>query len=162
MCYLILLIYFCFSFFIVFLFDLFIYSFFFFFFVYLCFLIWIKYQKNVSKFFYKFFFSSSTASYSFWHAIISFSQQTFVVLEDVLKVSSRYVLKTSSKRLQCNNFSSSKTSWKTSWRRLEDVLKTSWKTKNCYAEDVFKTCLQDVFKTFTGNVLLGISASKKS
>ena len=34
------------------------------------------------------------------------------------------VLKTSSKRLQCNNF----LSFKTSWRRLEDILKTSWKT----------------------------------
>ena len=37
------------------------------------------------------------------------------------------VFKTSSTRLQCNNFSSSKTSWRrlanTSWGRLEDVLK---------------------------------------
>ena len=55
------------------------------------------------------------------------------------------VLKTSSTRLERNNFTSSKTSWrrleevlemfwrhledifKTSWRRLEDVLKTSWR-----------------------------------
>ena len=42
----------------------------------------------------------------------------------VLKTSSRHVLKTSSTRLQCNNFTSSKTSW----RRLEDVFKTSRKT----------------------------------
>ena len=41
-----------------------------------------------------------------------------------MKTSSRHVLKTSSTRLQRNNFTSSKTSWK----RLEDVLKTSCKT----------------------------------
>ena len=41
---------------------------------------------------------------------ISISQQTFVGLEDVLKPSSRHVLKTSSTRLQRNNFTSSKTS----------------------------------------------------
>ena len=71
------------------------------------------------------------------------TQQTFVGLQDVLKTSSRHVLKTSSTRLQRNNFTSSKTSWrhfqdlsqdvlkasfcKTSWRRLENVLKTSWR-----------------------------------
>ena len=50
------------------------------------------------------------------------------------------VLKTSSRRLQCNIFLSSKKSWRrlediivrrlanTSWRRLEDVLKRSWET----------------------------------
>ena len=43
-------------------------------------------------------------------------QQTFVGFQDVLKTSSRYVLKTSSTRLQRNNFTSSKTSW----RRLQD------------------------------------------
>ena len=96
----------------------------------------------------------------------SVARQTLVGFEDVLKTSSRHVFKTSSTRLHCNNFWSSKTSWrcledvlktsckdvlKTTWRRLEDisqdVFKTSWKTKNCYAEDVFKTCLQDVLKT---------------
>ena len=61
------------------------------------------------------------------------THQTFVGLEDVSK--------TSLKRLQRNNFSSSKMSWirlaNTSWRRFEDqkcyaedVLKTSWKTRN--------------------------------
>ena len=67
------------------------------------------------------------------------------------------LLKTSSKRQQPNNFSSSKMSW----RRLEVVLKTyckyvlktSWKTKNCYAEDVLKTCLEDVSKTCLEDVL---------
>ena len=46
------------------------------------------------------------------------SQQTFVGLREILKTSSRHALKTSLTRLQRNNFSSSKTSW----RRLEDVL----------------------------------------
>ena len=49
------------------------------------------------------------------------SQQTFPGLQDVLKTSSRHVLKTSSTRLQRINFSSSKTSW----RRLANVFKTS-------------------------------------
>ena len=65
----------------------------------------------------------------------------------IFKTSSRHVLKTSSTRLQCNNFTSSKTSW----RRLEDVFKTSrktsWKTKNCYAEDVLKTSWRHILKT---------------
>ena len=51
------------------------------------------------------------------------TQQTFVDLQDVLK--------TSSARLQRNNFSSSKTSWRcledVFARRLEDILKTSWR-----------------------------------
>ena len=75
----------------------------------------------------------------------------FVCLRDVLKTSSRHafkmsarhVFKASSRRLQCNTFSSSKTSsrrlQKVFARRLEDVLKKSRKTKNCYAEDVLKT-----------------------
>ena len=50
--------------------------------------------------------------------------------------SSRHVLKTSSTRLQRNNFWSCK-----------DVLKMSWKTENCYAEDVFKTSWKHVLKT---------------
>ena len=58
------------------------------------------------------------------------AQQTFVGLQDVLKTSSRYVLKTSSTRLQRNNFLSSKTSSRrledVLRRRFEDVLKTSW------------------------------------
>ena len=41
---------------------------------------------------------------------LAITQQTFVGLEDVLKMSSRHVLKTSSTRLQRNNFTSSKTS----------------------------------------------------
>ena len=60
-------------------------------------------------------------------------QQTFVGLQDVLKTSSRHVLKTSSTRLQRNNFSFSK---------------TSWKMKNCYSEDVFKTSWKHVLTTF--------------
>ena len=84
--------------------------------------------------------------------------------------SSKHILvfKTSSKRLQRNNFLSSKTSWRrpanTSWRRLEDVLKTSWKTKNCYAEAVLKMSWRHVLKTSwrKAKYLLGISVSNKS
>ena len=90
------------------------------------------------------------------------SQLTFAGLQDVLKTSSKHVLKTSSARLQHNNFLSSKTSStrlqrnnfsssKTSSRRLvrclQDVLKTSWKRKNCYAKDVLKTSWRHVLKT---------------
>ena len=56
---------------------------------------------------------------------VTISQQTFVGLQDVLRTSSRHVLKMSSTRLQCNNFSSCKTSckyvFKTSSRRYQDV-----------------------------------------
>ena len=73
-------------------------------------------------------------------------------LEDVLKTSWRHVLKTSSTRLQRNNFTSSKTFW----RRLEDVLQRRFedvlKTKNCYAEDVFKTSWKHVLKTSWGHL----------
>ena len=54
-------------------------------------------------------------------------------LEDVLKLSCKYVLKTSSRRLHVF-----KTSRKTSWRHLQDDFKMSWKTKNCYAGDDLK------------------------
>ena len=76
-------------------------------------------------------------------------QQTFVGLEDVLKMFSRHVLKTSSTRLQCNNFSSSNTSS----RRKIFTLKTSSRHvfKTCL-QDVFKTCLQDVLKTYLQDI----------
>ena len=60
-------------------------------------------------------------------------------LEDAFKRCLQDVFKTSSRRLQRNNFSSSKTSWKrkivslkTYWRRLQDM---SWR----HLEDVLKT-----------------------
>ena len=85
------------------------------------------------------------------------SQQTFVRLEDVLKMYSKHVLKTSSTRLQRNNFTTSKTSWrhlaKMSWGRLEDFLKASWKTKNCYAKGVLKTSWRHALKTSWRHVL---------
>ena len=89
--------------------------------------------------------------------------QTFVGLEDVLK--------TSSTRLQRNNFTSSKTSWRPLARRLQDVLedekllrwrrlvlhvlKTSWR----HLEDVLKTFLEDLLKILWRQTkyLLGIS-----
>ena len=85
------------------------------------------------------------------------TQQTFVGLQDVLKTSSRNVLKTSSARLQGNNFSSSKTSWRrlanTSWRRLEDVLEDEKLLRWRHLEDILKTCLEDVLKTGLEDVL---------
>ena len=70
------------------------------------------------------------------------------------KTSSRHFLKTSSTRLQRNNFSSSKTSCKyvlkTSWRhlarRLEDVLEDEKLLRWRRLEDVLKTCLEDVLE----------------
>ena len=83
----------------------------------------------------------------------------------VSKTSSRHVFKTSSRRLQRNNFLSSKTSsrrlarclqdvfktylqdvFKTSSRRLQDVLQDEKLLRWWRFEDVFKTCLEDVFK----------------
>ena len=96
------------------------------------------------------------------------AQQTFVGLEDVFKTSSRYVLKASSKRLQHNNFSSSKTSWRrledVLQRRLKYVLKTSWKhlgrqkivtlkTSWRRLQDMSSRRFQDVYwECFTGNI----------
>ena len=57
------------------------------------------------------------------------------------------VSKTSSTRLQRNNFTSSKTYWRRLEDILQDVLKTSCKTKNCYAEDVLKTPWRHGLKT---------------
>ena len=87
-------------------------------------------------------------------------QQTFFGLEDALK--------TSSTRLQRNNFTSSKTSS----RRLEDALEGEQLLRWRRLEDVLNTCLEDVLKTYLENVLktlwretkclLGISVSNKS
>ena len=87
------------------------------------------------------------------------TQQTFVGLQNVFKTSSRrlHVLKTSSVRLQRNNFSSFRTSsrrlakaMKTSSRRLEDI---SWRR----LEDMSWKCLQNVLETnkmFTGAICI--------
>ena len=113
----------------------------------------------------------------------------FAGLEDVLKTALRHVLKTSSTRLQCDNFRTSKKSWrrlaKTSWRhlasRLEDVLKKSWRTTSCYVGwrglqdvsktywrhvmktswiDVLKRCLEDVLKTYLEDFLETLGRNK--
>ena len=83
----------------------------------------------------------------------------------VAKPSSRWrrtedVLKTSSRRLQCSIFVSTKTSSRhncktSSWRHLEDVLETYWirlqhvfkKTSWRRLLDVLKTFLEDVLQT---------------
>ena len=75
------------------------------------------------------------------------TSKNFVCLRDVLKASSRYVFKISSRhvfktswrRLQRNNFSSSKTSWRRLQRNNFSSSKTSWR---CLARG-----LQNVFKT---------------
>ena len=71
----------------------------------------------------------------------------FVCLQDVFKTSSRYVFKTSSRRLQRNNFSSSKTSSRRLARCLQDVLEDEKLLRWRRVEDVFKTCLEEVLKT---------------
>ena len=78
----------------------------------------------------------------------------------VFKTSSRHVLKTSSIRLQRNNFSSSKTSWRCLGRRKIVTVKTSWRR----LEDVLKTCLEDVCKTSLRQTkcFLELSLSNKS
>ena len=78
------------------------------------------------------------------------TQQTFVGLQDFLKTSSRHVLKTSSTRLQRNNFLSSKMSWK----RLENVLKTSWRhILKMSWRYVLKTSWRHILKTSRWHVL---------
>ena len=87
------------------------------------------------------------------------SQETFISLEDVLKTSSRHVLKASSTGLQRNNFPFSVMSW----RRLEDVLmtkckyvlntsrKTSKRLLGRQKSVTLKTssrCVEDILKTF--------------
>ena len=82
----------------------------------------------------------------------------FLCLQDVFKTSSRHVFKAFQRRLERNNFWSSKTSSRVLARCLQDVLKRSsrglqdiledekllrWRR----VEDVFKTCLEEVLKT---------------
>ena len=71
-----------------------------------------------------------------------------------------FVSKTSSRRLQSNNFSSSKMSSRrlqdvpqdVFTRRFQDVLGNEKLLPWRRAEDVFKTCLKDIFKTCLKNV----------
>ena len=74
------------------------------------------------------------------------------------------VLKTSSTRLQRNNFTSCKTSWRRLGRRKTVTLKTSWRhVLKTYLEGVLKTCPEDVLKTLWRQTkhLLGTSISNK-
>ena len=64
-------------------------------------------------------------------------------LQDVSKMSSRYLQDMSSRHLERNNLSSYKTPCKISSRRLcEDETLLRWRR----VKDVFKTCLGEVFK----------------
>ena len=90
------------------------------------------------------------------------TQQTFVGLEDILKTSSRHLLKTSSTRLQRNNFTSSKTSWRLvvenekllRWRRIEDMFRRRLENM-CYRclEGISWRRLEDTMET--NNILTG-------
>ena len=71
-----------------------------------------------------------------------------VCLQDVLKTSSRHILKTSWRRLQCNNFLSFKTSsrrlgrqkivmLKTCWRRLQDMSWRRLEDQQMFAGELF-------------------------
>ena len=81
------------------------------------------------------------------------AQQRFVGLQEVLKTSWRHVLKTSSARLQRNNFSSSKTSWRCLEdffaRRLEDVwLRRIYSSEDVWVRRIYSSWsrrLEDVF-----------------
>ena len=83
----------------------------------------------------------------------------------VFKTSSRHVMTTSSTRLRCNNFTSSKTSWRRLGKQKIVTLKTSSKhvLKTCL-EDVLRTYLEDVFRTSwrQRKCVLVISVSYKS
>ena len=111
--------------------------------------------------------SFTTFATKFWEI------STFDIFQKALYPSKHFlVLKTYSTRLQRNNFTSFKTSWrrlakmswnvlqrrvedvlKKSWRRLQDVFQKSWKTKNCYAGDVFKMFWRHFLKTSWRHVL---------
>ena len=98
------------------------------------------------------------------------TSKNFVCLRDVLKTSSRYVFKTSWRRLQRSNFLSSKTSSRSLARGLENVFKTSWRCLGRRKIVTLKTswrCLQDILKTnkcLLGNVpfLYPLKTSKTS
>ena len=74
------------------------------------------------------------------------------------------VSKTSSTRLQRNNFTSSKTSWRPFQDLSQDVLEDEKLLRWSRLQDVFKTYLEDVFKTSRRQIkfLLVISISNKS
>ena len=113
--------------------------------------------------------TSSRRLQDFWKTCLQYAFKT--CLQDM---SSRHVFKTSSRRHQCNNLSSSKASSRSYARYLPDVFKT-------YLQDVFKTssrsygrrnivtlntcwrhlraCLEDVFQMFAGMVDISIITS---
>ena len=111
-----------------------------------------------------------------WSKASNFSQFFWRLTKIILPSKHLLVFKTSSTRLQRNNFTSSKTSWrclaKTSWRLLQDVLEDEKLLRWRRLQDVLKTCLEDVLKTYLKDVcktswrqtkcLLAISVSNKS
>ena len=104
--------------------------------------VWPKNLQNFRQKLFKWLLKQCESSFSSIKSKVV-TQQTFVGLYDVFKTSSGHVLKTSSTCLQRNNF----WSFKTSWKRLEDVLEDEKLLRWRRLQDVFKTCLQDIFKT---------------
>ena len=73
----------------------------------------------------------------------------FVCLQDVFKTSSRYLFKTSSRRLQ-DVFQDVKL---LRWRRIEDVFKTSWRPTNvCWGVATYQNDFH--FQVFASKILL--------
>ena len=77
------------------------------------------------------------------YKIVLIKKRVYILVIPCLKEPTPSNICWSSRRLQRNNFTSSKTSWrrrgrrkivtlKTSWRHLEDVLKTSWRETKCF------------------------------
>ena len=71
----------------------------------------------------------------------------------VLKTSSTPVLKTSSTRLQRNNFTSSKTYWRRLEDILQDILKTSWRRLGKRQIVTLKTSWRHALRTSWRHVL---------
>ena len=94
---------------------------------------------------------SYSLNMSMMHALVTWKKSLNILAN--ICWSSRRLQDTSWRCLQDDNFSSSKTSCKTSWRRLGRrkivTLKTFWGR----LEDVLKTCLEDVLKTSLEDVL---------
>ena len=86
----------------------------------------------------------------------------FVCFRDVLKTSSRHVFKTSLRRLQRNNFSSSKTSSRRFARSLQDVFKTSWSSRRLGRQKIvtLKTCWRSLQYMSPTNVCWEVSLSQ--
>ena len=81
------------------------------------------------------------------------SQQTFVGLQDVFKTYSRHIFRRLQHVFSVAFFCLPRRLQDVLKTSCKYVLKTSWKMKDCYAEDVLKTCVEDVLKTYLEDFL---------